>query len=94
MRTKVKKSSAELALTRILDAFAQELVDVSDDEILGVAEDLRMDLTTRESAAFAGVTYPARPQASDFFDLETREKLQSVGSRNASDPPAELKQKH
>jgi hypothetical protein len=87
MRTRVKRGSSELALTRILDAFAQELIHASDEEILRVAKDLRMDPTTRESAAFAGVTYPARPQVSDFFDLE-RQKLQSAANWTVSEPAA------
>jgi len=37
MRTKVKRGSPELALSRILDAFAQELIDASDEEILEAA---------------------------------------------------------
>jgi hypothetical protein len=52
------------------------LVDVPDDEIMAAAKSLGMDPQLwedprmRESAAFAGVTYPSRPQASDFFDLD------------------------
>jgi hypothetical protein len=76
MRAKVKNVPAtELILTRVLDGFAQELVDASDEEVLQAARDLGMDPTLRESAAFAGVTYFARPQLSDFFDLEVRHKL-------------------
>jgi hypothetical protein len=69
MRTKVKTITSEMKLTRILDAFAQELVDTSDDEISAAATDLGMDLR-KGSSAFAGVTYPARPQLADFFDVE------------------------
>ena len=91
MRTKVKKESSELALMRILDAFARELVDVSDEEILEAAQALGMDPRTRESAAFAGVIYPARWQPSDFFDTGTRKGLQTPAGRIAGDPPAEQK---
>lgn len=69
MRTKVKSISSELTLTRVLDAFAQELVHASDEEIVAAASELGMDLK-EWSAAFAGLTYPARPQLADFFDLE------------------------
>ncbi len=69
MRTKVKTITSEVKLTRILDAFAQELTNASDEEISAAATDLGMDLQ-KWSSAFAGVTYPARPQISDFFDLE------------------------
>jgi hypothetical protein len=93
MRTKVKKGSPDLALTHILDAFARELIDVSDEEILEAAKDLGMDPRTRTSAAFAGVIYPARPQLSDFFDMDPRKRLQSAGERIATDPPPEKKSK-
>jgi hypothetical protein len=75
MRTQVKKSSPELALLRVLDALAQELVEASEEEIREVATELRMDLDMRESAAYAGVTYFERPRLSEFFDLEVRQKL-------------------
>lgn len=75
MRAKVSKRSPESALARVLDALAQELVDASDEEITAAANSLGMDLRMRESAAFAGVTYPSRPQPSDYFDLEGRKKL-------------------
>ena len=93
MRTKVKKGSPDLVLTHILDAFARELMDVSDEEILDAAKDLGMDPGTRTSAAFAGVTYPARPQLSDFFDMDLPKRLQGVPDRVAKDPPAEQKTK-
>jgi hypothetical protein len=87
MRTKVKKLSPELTLTHILDALAQELIDASDEEILEAAKDLGMDVRMRESAAFAGVTYTAKPQLSDFFDLELpHKKVQAVPERTARDP--------
>jgi hypothetical protein len=72
MRTKVTKDPSERALTRILDAFAQELIDASDAEVLEAAKDLGMDPNMKWSAAFAGVIYPApgHLQLSDFFDLE------------------------
>lgn len=70
-----RKSSPETSLTRVLDALEQELINASDDEILATARQLRMDPTTRESAAFAGVLFPEKPQLSDFFELDTRETL-------------------
>ena len=75
MRTKVKKASPEMALLRVLDALAMEVTEASDEEIREVAKQLRMDLKKPESAAFAGLTYFARPQLADFFDLEVRKKL-------------------
>jgi len=93
MRTKVKTGSPDLVLTHILDAFARELIDVSDAEILEAAKDLGMDPRTRTSAAFAGVIYPARPQLSDFFDMDLPKRLQGAAERMAKDPPAEQKSK-
>ena len=70
MRTKVRRPSADVALTRILIALEQELIDASDEEVMQAAKDLGMDPTMRESAAFAGLTYTGQPQLSDFFDME------------------------
>jgi hypothetical protein len=75
MRSKMKQALPEAALTRILDALEQELIDASDDEILAAARDLGMDPSRKDSAAFSGVTYPEKPQLSDFFDLDMRAKL-------------------
>ncbi len=44
MRAKVNKVSSDLVLTRTLDAFAYELIDASDKEILEVAKNLGMDV--------------------------------------------------
>lgn len=65
----------ETALTRILDVLECELLDASDDEILAAAKELGMDPTRKDSAAFAGITYPERPQLRDFFDLDPRGTL-------------------
>ncbi len=70
MRKPLKAASAEVALGRILQALRQELLDASDGEINAAARELGMNLQMPESAAFAGLTYPARPQLSDFFELE------------------------
>ena len=75
MRTKVTRSSPETALLRVLDAMAQELIEASDAEILEAARALRMDLALPESAAWAGVTYFARPRIDEFFDLDAPRKL-------------------
>ncbi|MGH8318161.1 MAG: hypothetical protein ACREUL_09320 [Steroidobacteraceae bacterium] len=77
MRTKVKTDRSQQVLTRILDAFAQELIDASDEEVLEAAKDLGMDPRMRGSAAFAGLIYPVpgHLQLSDFFDVEGRPRL-------------------
>ena len=91
MRTKVKRVTPEAALMRILDALAQEAIDASDEEVRQVATDLRMDLSTRESAAFTGLTYFARPQLSDFFDLAVPKRLSAPADRIAGESSAEPK---
>jgi hypothetical protein len=80
MRTKVKVPSSEVALTRILEALGQELIDASDDEIRDAAKALGMDLM-KGSAAFAGLTYPSKWQLSDFFELQACRKLQGEAER-------------
>jgi hypothetical protein len=60
---------------RVLDALAHELIEAPDEEILAAAEGLRMDLALPESAAWAGVTYFARPRLDEFFDTDTYKRL-------------------
>ncbi len=93
MRTKVKVTSPEVALSRVLEALGQELIDVSDEEITAAAKDLGMDPTMRESAAFAGLKYPAKPQLADFFDLEAFRKLAGTPQRIAPATPRTPKRK-
>jgi hypothetical protein len=84
MRTKITRASVETALMRVLDAMAQDAIDASDEEITQAATDLRMDITRKHSAAFAGLTYFARPQLADFFDIEAPPRLPApriVGDR-------------
>ncbi len=71
MRNPVRKSYSEQVLLRILDAFARELIEAPEEEIREAAQALGMDPEARMSAAFAGITYPARLQLSDFFDVGT-----------------------
>jgi hypothetical protein len=86
MRAKVKRIAPVQALTRILEALGQELIDATDEEILAAARELRMDPTRKHSAAFAGLTYFARPQLSDFFDLEAHAKLQGPAEQATMAP--------
>jgi hypothetical protein len=85
MRTKVMRIPPDIILMRILDALAQEAIDASDDEVIAAAADLRMDLNSRESAAFAGLTFFARPQVSEFFDVKS---LQSPAKEITGNAPA------
>ena len=87
MRTKVRVPSPEVVLTRILEAFGQELIDASDEEIREAAKDLGMDLQMKGSAAFGGLTYPAKWQLADFFDVEAlKRRMASQASAQITNP--------
>jgi len=89
MRTKVKKLSPETALLRVLDALAQEAIDASDEQVIEAATDLRMDLNTKDSAAYSGLTYFARPQLAEFFDIEATRRLPAPAERIVDEPPGQ-----
>jgi hypothetical protein len=88
MRTKLKRASPETTLLRVLDALVQEAIEASEAEVGEAAMDLRMDLNSRESAAFAGLTHFARPQLSDFFDVEISRSLRASAKRIDGKPLA------
>jgi hypothetical protein len=88
MRTKVRVALPEVVLTRILEALGQELIDASDEEIMEAAKDLGMDLQMKGSAAFGGLTYPAKWQLSDFFDVEA---MQRIANANSTDPKSKAR---
>jgi len=77
----LKATPVESPLARVLEALKQELIDASDEEISAAARELRMNLEMPESAAFAGLTYPARPQLSDFFELEAFRQMRLEDGR-------------
>ena len=82
MRSKVKAPAHEVvALNRILQGLEQELIDASDEEVIAAAKDLGMDPSMQGSAVFAGLKFPARPQLSDFFDLDAMQPLQGPVKR-------------
>lgn len=95
MRNKVKVALPEVVLTRILEACGQELIDASDEEIMEAATDLGMDLQMKGSGAFAGLTFPAKWQLSDFFDVEainqhiTREATGRITEASSTDAERE-----
>ncbi len=93
MGTKVKRASPQVALDRVLEALGQELIDASDEEIIGAAKDLGMDPTMRESSAFRGLKFPSTPQLSDFFEPEASRKLLAAAGRAALDPPSKPRRK-
>lgn len=68
MGRQLKRVSAQTALTRVLAALERELIEASDEEIRAAAQELGMDLDSRECGAFAGLKFPSRPQFTDFFD--------------------------
>lgn len=75
MRTKVKATPPELALTRILEALGEDLIDASDEEILAAATDLGMKPMMKGSAAFSGLKFSSAARLSDYFDLEVRTQI-------------------
>jgi len=82
MRTKVGVALPEVALGRILDALGEELINASDGELVQTAHELGMDLKMKGSAAYAGLIFPAKWQASDFFDLDAlKQQLEQGGAR-------------
>ncbi len=72
MRTQIKVESAVVIFDLILEALGQELIDASDEEIMEAAKEFGMDPQMKASAAFLGLTFPARWSVSDVFDLEDR----------------------
>jgi hypothetical protein len=72
----------ELHLIRDLFADDQPVLQIID----GLAE---MDLSMKEAAAFAGITFPARPQAADFFDVDQLRRLGTGDAKISKDPQEE-----
>jgi hypothetical protein len=92
MRTEVKAPLPEQVLTRILEAFGQELINATDEEILQAAKDLGMNPQMKGSAAFLGLTFPAKWQLADVFDIEAlkehfeREARKRIADATSTDP--------
>lgn len=76
MRTKVIVQRVT-ALERVIDGLAEELIESADEEVLQAARDLRMEPTSRGSAAFIGIKYSSAWQFSDFFELTKRQPQQA-----------------
>lgn len=94
MLTKMTAARPEMSLSRLLDAFEQELIDASDEEIMAAAADLGMNPAMRGSAAFAGVKYPTNPRYADFFyGIEPWLGAQPDGERVAWEAGKRLKRK-
>jgi hypothetical protein len=62
----MKTTRPDAALERLLVALENELLEVSDEEILAVAVELGMNPAMKGSAAFIGVTLLARPMAVNY----------------------------
>lgn len=67
MRRDLKRVPPELALTRVIEALAAELLEATDEEILEAARDLGMDPRMKGSAAFIGIRYPGRHEIAEYF---------------------------
>jgi DNA-directed RNA polymerase specialized sigma24 family protein len=72
--------SVQQELSAIKQLFTGDVLAL-DEEITSTAQALGMNLEMRESAAFAGLTYPARPQLSDFFELEAFRQMRLEDAR-------------
>jgi hypothetical protein len=59
----------ETALTRLLEALEQELLQASDGEIMTVAKELGMNPAMKGSAAFADIKYAVALQRADIYDV-------------------------
>jgi hypothetical protein len=85
MRNQV--TTSETALARVLDSLEQELIEASDEDVLGAARDLGMNPMMKGSAAFAGLNYPATTRFSDFFDPETQKLIRAEMQRIGKSTP-------
>jgi hypothetical protein len=83
MRRRVKRAAPAAALEQLLAALEQELIEAADEEILQVAADLGMNPQMPGSAAFRGLTFPEKPQLSDFFELDLCRRVQTAAERPA-----------
>jgi len=71
----MKTRTPEVSLEQLLAALERELIDATDEEVLGVAADLGMNPSMKGSAAFLGVKSPL---------LRAREGTSSAGGRSPS----------
>jgi hypothetical protein len=78
MRAKVRTASPEITLARVLAALELELVNVTDVEIREAAQDLGMNLDMKGSAAFAGLTFPAKASFAEYFGPDAYERLREM----------------
>jgi hypothetical protein len=93
MRTKLTITEPQAALDRLLDALANELIEVSDDEILGAAKELGMNPMMKGSAAFLGLRVaPVADLAewTEFFEAPAESKHKARRARRL--PSIERKQ--
>lgn len=76
------------AFDRVIDALAEDLITSTDEELLQAAGDLGMDPSSRGSAAFAGIKYPATWTYSDFFNaIQRPDPLSNDKRKNALPSP-------
>ena len=80
MHTKVKRVSPQVTLVRVLTALEQELIGATDVEIREAAQELGMNLDMKGSAAFAGLSYPAKARFSDYFGPDAVAQFQQLGA--------------
>lgn len=93
MRTKLTISQPEAALERLLDALANELTDVPDDEVIAAAKELGMNPMMKGSAAFLGLRIPPVADLADwaeFFESEHFRNALTALSLQSAPLPAPL----
>ena len=88
MRKHLAVSTPEATLGRVLDAFEEELLQASDEEILEAARDLGMNPMMKGSAAFLGLHTPDPAKITDFFDPATASAIRAELKRLTFAKPA------
>jgi hypothetical protein len=70
MQTGMKVPWPEASLSRLLEAFEQEILGASDEEIVEVAKELGMNPDMKGSAAFIDVKYAMRPRSRGIYGID------------------------
>jgi hypothetical protein len=71
MQPKIHLAGAEDSLSRILEAFEQEILDSSEEEIMEAAKELGMNPAMKGSAAFIDLKFLFGLRDPDLYDMGT-----------------------
>ena len=93
MQPKINLAWAEPSLSRILEAFEQEILEVSDEEIIDAAKELGMNPDMKGSAAFIDLKYAPGDRAKDVCEMHSWSsaldvRMGSEGSDANAESPA------